>query len=62
MIVIGSILYNNNLLGLFFDEQRFDLFHFLFRRAKHNCLDTRSNNPKYFEAPIQVPNYQQLLS
>ncbi|XP_076225482.1 vacuolar protein sorting 13C isoform X3 [Nomia melanderi] len=56
MIVIGSILYNNNTVGLLFDAINWQsIFCRFIDYIKRFCLENiSSEHPKYVEAPIQV--------
>nr|XP_050858456.1 intermembrane lipid transfer protein Vps13 isoform X2 [Vespula vulgaris] len=56
MIVVGSILYNNNTVSLFLNaiDWQYKLCHFI-DHVKRFCLNCfNSEHPKYVETPIQV--------
>ncbi|XP_076294775.1 vacuolar protein sorting 13C isoform X2 [Lasioglossum baleicum] len=56
MIVVGSIFYNNNTIGLLFDAINWrSIFCRFIDYVKHFCLKSLSSeHPKHVEAPIQV--------
>ncbi|XP_076625592.1 vacuolar protein sorting 13C isoform X3 [Colletes latitarsis] len=56
MIVVGSILYNNNSIGLLLNAINWrSIFCRFVDYVKHLCFKTLSSeHPKYLEAPIQV--------
>lgn len=59
MIVVGSILYNNNTISLFLNaiDWQYKLCHFI-DNVKRFCLNCfNSDHPKYVETPIQVLSY-----
>lgn len=56
MIVVGSIFYNNNSIGLLLNAINWrSIFCHFIDYVKRLCLKTLpSEHPKYLEAPIQV--------
>ena len=59
MIVVGSILYNNNTIGLLLNAINWrSVFCRFIDCIKHLCLKTLpSEHKKYLDAPIQVQSF-----
>lgn len=64
MIVVGSILYNNNTLGLLLDviDWRAKLNRSVTYVERRCSSLAKSEVPKYLEGPIQVPPFIKSMS
>ena len=63
MIVVGSILYNNNTIGLLLNAINWrSVFSRFIDCIKHLCLkNLSSEHKKYLETPIQVLSFSSKL-